>query len=91
MTTRKGFKRLVRARAAKTGESYATARRVILGEPGPSGPPPTGDPSPGQRGIHPDTASMATVLAARGVVSPITGQPLSEALVLVAGGGLGAG
>jgi hypothetical protein len=91
MTTRKGFKRLVRARAAKTGESYATARRVLLGETGPSGPPPTDDPSAGRRGIHPDTASIATVLAARGVVSPITGRPLSEALVLVAGGGLGAG
>jgi hypothetical protein len=91
MTTRKGFKRLVRARAAKTGESYATARRVLLGETGPSGPPSSDDPRTGQRGIHPDTASMATVLAARGVVSPITDRPLSEALLLVAGGGLGAG
>jgi hypothetical protein len=91
MTTRKGFKRLVRARAAKTGESYATARRTLLGEAGPSGPRPTDDPRTGQRGIHPDTASMATVLAARRVVSPITGRPLSEALLLVAGGGLGAG
>ncbi len=91
MTTRKGFKRLVRARAAKTGEGYATARRVLLGETGPSGPPPSDDPSAGRRAIHPDTASMATVLAARGVVSPVTGRPLSEALLLVAGGGLGAG
>lgn len=91
MTSRKGFKRLVRARAAKTGESYATARRVLLGETGPSGPPSSDDPRTGQRGIHPDTASMAAVLAARGVVSPITDRPLSEALLLVAGGGLGAG
>ena len=91
MTTRKGFKRLVRARAAKTGESYATARRVLLGEAGSNGPPSTGDPSAGPRGLHPDTASMAIVLAARGVVSPVTGRPLSEALLLVAGGGLGAG
>jgi hypothetical protein len=91
MTTRKGFKRLVRARAAKTGESYATARRVLLEGTGPSGPPSSDDPRTGPRGIHPDTASMATVLAARGVVSPITGRPLSEALLVVAGGGLGAG
>ena len=91
MTTRKGFKRLVRARAAKTGESYATARRVLLGETGPSSPPPIDDPRTGQRGIHPDTASMAAVLASRGVVSPTTGRPLSEGLLLVAGGGLGAG
>ena len=91
MTTRKGFKRLVRARAAKTGERYATARRVLLGDTRPSGPPSSEDPRIRPRGIHPDTASMATVLAARGVLSPITGRPLSEALLLVAGGGLGAG
>lgn len=91
MTTRKGFKRLVRARAAKTGERYAAARRVLLGGTGPGRPPSSDDPRTVQRGIHPDTASMATVLAARGVVSPITGRPLSEALLLVAGGGLGAG
>jgi hypothetical protein len=91
MTTRKGFKRLVRARAAKTGERYATARRILLGETGRSRSPSTDGPRPGRPGIHPDTAAMATVLAARDVVSPITGRPLSEALLLVAGGGLGAG
>jgi Butirosin biosynthesis protein H, N-terminal/Domain of unknown function (DUF4872) len=91
MTTRKGFKRLVRARASKTGERYAAARRAILGEAALGGPPRPDEPRPGQPGIHPDTASMATVLAAGGVVSPVTGSPLSEALLLVAGGGLGAG
>jgi len=91
MTTRKGFKRLVRARAAKTGERYAAARRALLGATGQSTSPSPDDPRIGPRGIHPDTASMATVLAARGVVSPFTERPLSEALVLVAGGGLGAG
>ena len=91
MTTRKGFKRLVRARAGKTGESYATARRVLLAETGPSGPSPADDLSAGRRDIHPDTASMAAVLAAQGAVSPFTDRPVSEALLLVAGGGLGAG
>jgi hypothetical protein len=91
MTTRKGFKRLVRARAAKTGERYAAARRALLGEGVRSGPPAADERGRGRHGIHPDTASMATVLAARGVVSPVTGRPLSEALLLVAGGGLGAG
>ena len=90
MTTRKGFKRLVRTRAAKTGESYATARRVLLGETGPTAPVSSADRTD-RPGIHPDTASMATVLAAKGVVSPITNRPISEALLLVAGGGLGAG
>ena len=32
MTKQPDFKRRVRARMAKTGESYATARRQILGE-----------------------------------------------------------
>jgi hypothetical protein len=91
MTTRKGFKRLVRARMGKTGESYAAARRMLLGAPGAAG---GGSPSGSQaatRGIHPDTSAVATVLGARGVVSPVNGRPLSEAIVLVAGGGLGAG
>ena len=35
MTKQAGFKRRVRARMAKTGESYATARRTLLaGHPG---------------------------------------------------------
>jgi bifunctional DNase/RNase len=32
MTTGKGFKRLVRERAARTGESYTAARRALLAE-----------------------------------------------------------
>jgi hypothetical protein len=91
MTTRKGFKRLVRARAAKTGESYATARRILLGASETNHSPSADAATLRSRGLHPETASLATVLAARGVVSPVTEAPLSEALLLVAGGGLGAG
>jgi len=42
MTKQAGFKRRVRARMAKTGESYATARsRLLAGQPGamPDGSP----------------------------------------------------
>ena len=85
MTTRKGFKRLVRARMSKTGESYATARRSLLGDSAST----VYDGA--ARGLHPDTSAVATALARTGIVSPVTGRPLSEALVLVAGGGLGAG
>jgi hypothetical protein len=85
MTTRKGFKRLVRARMSKTGESYAAARRSLLGDTASA----VRDGS--ARGLHPDTSAVATALALTGTVSPVTGRPLSEALVLVAGGGLGAG
>jgi hypothetical protein len=85
MTTRKGFKRLVRARMSKTGESYAAARRSLLGDTAST----VHDGA--ARGLHPDTSAVATALARTGIVSPVTGRPLSEALVLVAGGGLGAG
>ena len=85
MTTRKGFKRLVRARMSKTGESYAAARRSLLGDTA------SAVHDGAARGLHPDTSAVATALALTGTVSPITGRPLSEALVLVAGGGLGAG
>lgn len=42
-------------------------------------------------GIHPETATMANVLANQGVVSPHNGRPLSEAMVLGIAGGLGCG
>ena len=85
MTTRKGFKRLVRARMSKTGESYAAARRSLLGDVA------SGTNNGPARGLDPDTSAIATALALTGTMSPVTGGPLSEALVLVAGGGLGAG
>ncbi len=94
MTTRKGFKRLVRDRMARTGERYAAARRALVtaaGEPTPatqSGVIPTA--RDGSR-LHPNSASLATVLASRGFVSPINGAPLTEALIHGIGGGVGAG
>jgi hypothetical protein len=42
-------------------------------------------------GVHADTAAFAGVLANAGIVAPHTGEPLSEAMVLGLGGGLGAG
>lgn len=90
MTTRKGFKRLVRARMSKTGESYAAARRSLLSDTD-SGVRDEAARDGADRGLHPDTSAIATALALTGTVSPINGRPLSEALLLVAGGGLGAG
>ena len=94
MTTHKSFKRVVRARMAKTGERYATARRALLG----GAPEGTQDPAETaagayryRGGLHPQTASLANVLAHLDLRSPIDGEPLSEATVLVLGGGLGAG
>ncbi|HEX5589589.1 MAG TPA: BtrH N-terminal domain-containing protein, partial [Candidatus Limnocylindrales bacterium] len=42
-------------------------------------------------GLHPDTSMIANILANQGVRSELTGRPLSEAAILGAGGGLGAG
>lgn len=97
MTTDKAFKRVVRARMAKTGERYAAARRTLI-EDANDGPPTTSTtdattPS-GYRmrgGLHPESATLANVLANQGVVSGLTGEPLTEAAILGIGGGLGAG
>lgn len=42
-------------------------------------------------GLHPETAAYAALLQQAGIVQPKTGAPLSEALVLGIGGGLGIG
>lgn len=82
MTTRKHLKSLVRDRMRKTGERYTVARRHIV----------DADTSWELRGgVHGDTAAIANVLANLGLVAPHTGEPLTEAMVLGVGGGLGAG
>ncbi len=97
MTTNKAFKRVVRARMAKTGERYAAARRALVegatdghhAEPTADAATPSGYRMRG--GLHPETATLANVLANQGVVSGLTGEPLTEAAILGIGGGLGAG
>src|SRR5688500_1142314 len=97
MTTDKAFKRVVRARMAKTGERYAAARRTLIegatdghyAEPAADAATPSGYRMRG--GLHPETATLANVLANQGVVSGVTGEPLTEAAILGIGGGLGAG
>jgi hypothetical protein len=75
----KNFKKLVRGRMAKTGESYTTARSRF--EPGaPAAPRP---------GADPDAAPLARALAAAGVVNPVTGAPFTEELLFGVGGGIG--
>ena len=88
MTARKHLKARIRARMAQTGERYVTAHRHVVGEADPLAV------DHGYRlrgGVHPDTAAVANVLAHHGVVAGHTGEPLSEAMVLGIGGGLGAG
>jgi hypothetical protein len=88
MTARKHLKARIRARMARTGERYVTAHRHVVGDPDPL----VVDRGYALRGgVHPDTAGVANVLAHHGVVAGHTGEPLSEAMVLGVGGGLGAG
>ena len=98
MTTDKAFKRVVRARMAKTGERYAAARRSLIDAD--TDIPTfalTVETAAGpttyrlRGGLHPETATLANVLANQGVVSGLTGEPLTEAAILGIGGGLGAG
>jgi hypothetical protein len=84
VTAHKHLKERIRARMAGTGESYTTARRHVL-----NAIPPAEYELLG--GVHPDTHAIAGVLANRSLLAPHTGQPLSEAMVLGVGGGLGAG
>lgn len=76
MPRQKNFKKLVRERAAKTGESYTAARAHFVTPP----PRPATDP---------DTAALARALAAAGVVNPRDGRPYSEPLLFGLGGGIG--
>jgi Butirosin biosynthesis protein H, N-terminal/Domain of unknown function (DUF4872) len=82
MTESKHLKERIRARMARTGERYTTARRHVVG---------AGAAAPAddhgwllRGGLHPDTAAIANVLAHHGA-------RVSEAMVLGIGGGLGAG
>jgi hypothetical protein len=88
MTERKHLKARIRARMAKTGERYVTARRHVLG--GEAARPVAVHGYELRGGVHPETATIANVLANLGV-SGGDGQPLSEAMILGVGGGLGAG
>lgn len=85
MTKRSSFKKLVRERMQKTGESYSTARRQIVA---------TAPPQGGMThypGINPASTALRIMLATAGVTNPATKQPFSEAMLLGIGGGLGAG
>ncbi len=88
MTSSKQLKARVRARMARTGERYAVARTHVLEAAGGDGP--VVDAGWTLRGgTDPDTAALANVLAHRHVTG--VGGPLTEPLLLVVGGGLGAG
>jgi butirosin biosynthesis protein H-like/uncharacterized protein DUF4872 len=87
MTVAKQLKARIRARMARTGERYSVARAHVLGTVAGGSVVDAGWTLRG--GTDPDAAALANVLAHRGVTGP--DGPLDEPLLLVVGGGLGAG
>ena len=86
MTVAKQLKARIRERMARTGERYAVARAHVVG----ADRGPVVDAGWTLRGgTDPDAAALANVLAHQSVRGP--GGPLTEPLLLVVGGGLGAG
>jgi Domain of unknown function (DUF4872)/Butirosin biosynthesis protein H, N-terminal len=89
MTRQKHLKQLVRARMAKTGERYATARRHIIREtPSDNGKSPTGTHLTGN---VPTTTALRVLLTVAGVRAPHTKEPFTEAMLFGVAGGIGVG
>ena len=84
MTRQRQLKALIRSRMDRTGETYMVARRHVLNAR-------TDSEYELRGGLNPEVASLANAFANRGITDPATGEPISEALVLGVGGGLGAG
>jgi hypothetical protein len=90
MTSQKHLKAAVRARMARTGERYTTARRHVVAR---REEPPRPDVVPGYRefggGRHHDSGLLVHVMAANGVVAAHDGRPLDEPMVAGLAGGVG--
>ncbi|MEV4174310.1 BtrH N-terminal domain-containing protein [Nonomuraea sp. NPDC049709] len=84
MTSKKQLKARIRARMAKTGESYTTARHHVVGPAVGAAATATDGGWRFSGGRHPSSAAIAAVLLNQGAV-------VSEPLVFLAGGGIGAG
>ncbi|MEQ7124744.1 DUF4872 domain-containing protein [Actinopolymorpha sp. B11F2] len=87
MTVRRSFKRLVRARMARTNESYTTARRHVLAQASLNtvASATYAGLLPGYRrfggGQHHASAALAHALDAVGVRAPHTNEPYTEAML----------
>src|ERR1043166_136335 len=89
MTRGRDFKKVVRARMARTGERYAAARAQLAERPAPGAEPDAPRAARVRAGIHPETAALMRVLAAA-KLRGFDGGAVSEALLLGLGGGIGA-
>ena len=86
MTSHKHLKTRVRARMQRTGESYTTARRIVLaGRAQDDGSQPPADVA----GLTPEATTLRVLLARAGIVAPHTQRPWTEAMLLGMTGGIG--
>src|SRR4051794_36965411 len=94
MTEQQQFKKLVRDRMARTGESYTTARRHVVAKAARAAAPPlpegllAGYDRFGG-GQHRQSTLLAHVLRQAGHRAPHSGEPYSEAMVCGLAGGIG--
>ena len=101
MTTHKAFKRLVRARMARTGKRCSPPPAAASSGARRTDALPRPPPIPRSQSRRPGTGCAEgctrrprrwpTSSANQGVVSGLTGEPLTEAAIMGIGGGLGAG
>ena len=85
MTLHKHLKTRVRTRMQRTGESYTTARRIVLA--GRAQHDSTADAD--VAGLTPEAATLRVLLAAAGAIAPHTDRPWSEAMLLGLTDGIG--
>jgi hypothetical protein len=88
MTAQKHLKQIIRARMAKTGERYATARRHIVSSTDVASLSRIPHHFPGS---VPATTALRILLTHAGIRSPHTGAPFSEAMIFGIAGGVGIG
>jgi hypothetical protein len=84
MTNQKHLKSRVRARMARTGESYASARAHVVSSGGVPGVAEARPLTATGHGVHAETTAIRSLAADSGIAIP-------EELALVVGGGIGAG
>jgi hypothetical protein len=90
MTAHKHLKTRIRARMQRTGESYMSARRIVLsGRPAGTSGADDAAVTPDVGGLTPEAATLRVLLASAGATAPHTGLPWSEPMLFGLTGGIG--
>ena len=89
MTAHNHLKARIRARMHRTGESYMTARHIVLSARPGNTSDGTTDAALDLGGVTPEAATLRVLLTAVGATAPHTAQPWSEAMLFGLTGGVG--